>query len=126
MRRIAKRRRYLELKQDPEWLANRRAYERDWHRKRSGTKSTKRSKHQPPASVHSGPVVESAPFAGWLQAFNETPAEIARVTGINERRIRSVLNGEQENVELDTVDQALCNAGRPDLLDSLYPMEAAA
>lgn len=81
-----------------------------------------------------GPRIPADLFRRWLQAYKRladhpTDAALARELGITERRLRSVLSGEYENVSLDVVDRALLTApltveldGRPIVsLECLYP-----
>jgi hypothetical protein len=62
------------------------------------------------------PIADAAPFRQWLQAYGELIGEtaagpIAIDLGLVERRVQSVLFGQQEQVALDVVDRALINSG---------------
>jgi hypothetical protein len=82
------------------------------------------------------PRIPAEPFRKWLAAYknladHSTDAMLARELGITERRLRSVLAGEYQNVSLDVVDRALLSApltvtldGRAVVgIDSLYPQQ---
>lgn len=112
------------------WLANldpeRKAIILDrqkvWWRRRAGT--TPDQYREGRRAKHGGPTIDATAFTEWLRSFNANAEEIARQTGMEPRRVRSLMNGEQARVELDTVDRALCGYGRPDLLNVLYPAKA--
>ena len=85
------------------------------------------------------PTVPAVPFARWLAEYARATGlgssfDIAADLGLNERRVRAVLAGEQCNVALDVVDRALLNArchvdvnGRTIFtLDDLFPIEQEA
>lgn len=68
------------------------------------------------------------PFAKWIE---ETFGAMAKVEapvylGISVREIEHVVNREAKTITLPIVDRAFVNFGRPDLLNSLYPLEATA
>lgn len=115
------RRHHARVLADPERAAQRRDYQREWYHRTKG--KGKGKVHVRPsiaqATQHGGPTIDATAFTEWLRSFNANAEEIARQTGMEPRRVRSLLNGEQTRVELDTVDRALCGYGRPDLLDTL-------
>lgn len=107
---------------DPERKAIRRDVSREWWRRKLGVEPQNyRTRGR---AQHGGPTVDPTPFVEWLRSFNVNPQQTARIVGMEPRRVRSLMNGEQARVELDTVDRALCNYGRPDLLNILYPPKA--
>lgn len=85
--------------------------------------------YRPPANrqeglVGVGPLREfvRVTFPGW------TPEEVAAATrhAVSTRRLRALLNDETTLVRLTTADRLLtAGLGRPDLLNTLYPPEAA-
>lgn len=106
---------------NPEAKATHRAYQREWERKTYG----QRPRVGNGQGSRDGVTIDATAFTEWLRSFNANAEEIARQTGMEPRRVRSLLNGEQTRVELDTVDRALCGYGRPDLLDTLVPRAVA-
>lgn len=109
---------------DPERKAIRADKNREGMRRKNGTTPDRYRTRTAPQ--HGGPTVPAGPFREWLLSLDETHAELSFNTGLPERRIRSVVKGEQDRIEFDTVDRALLHYGEPWLLDDLYPMEEAA
>lgn len=113
------------------WLANldpeRKAVILDrqkvWWRRKAGTTP---DRYRPERRQRRGPTLPVAPFAAWLSTLGSSPAVIARATELNERRIHSVIKGEQERVEMDTVDRALLAVGDGTTLEDLYDSQELA
>lgn len=123
--RASKRRGYQRMKDDPERIGNRRTYEREWHRTRLGIMDRperwKRGKRQIESTGRAGcPAVPVGPFAEWLRTVGDNGEAIAARTGMSPRRVWSVLNGEQESVEVDTVDRAILTVGDGTTFDDIY------
>lgn len=66
--------------------------------------------------------LDREPFLTWVRARWLNPEEAGEALGIDPRQIRALFNAEYDHVALRTVDRALTNYGRPDLLNDLYPM----
>lgn len=113
--------RYLKDNADPEAYATHLAQRRESRRRIHGfTPRTIR------AQQHGGTTANAKPFLDWLKSEWDNPNQAATALGINPRRIQDVWYGRQERLELDTIDRALTNYGRPDLLDVLVPLDNAA
>lgn len=132
-KRRNKRDSYARMVADPERLARRRTFEREWHRKAKGYTNTKRSKHQPVVvtdgrGTSSWESVDAGPFADWLRSIRpefDTVRAMGTALGVDDSTLAKVMNGTKTTVAFSTVDRALCAYGRPDLLNSLYPKVAA-
>lgn len=94
-------------------------------RERRETKPRKASKPPSPRAVNRRTLreLDAGPFREWLQIKMRhygSYAQVAFATGVNERRIRSVLSGEHQKVSLLVVDTALTIEGSAFLFE-LYP-----
>lgn len=72
--------------------------------------------------------LDIGPFQDWLHdrmtTRNYTINEFANRIGVQDRQLRTWLEGEFSAVHIDTVDKALINElGSPALLNEMYPVE---
>lgn len=127
--RKSKARQYARMVADPERLATRREYERnysrEWWRRKHGVKN-ERGEHRKPVENRgsSWDAIDAGPFRDWLLSirseFEHTRA-MATSIGVNDSTLSKVMAGTKTTVAFSTVDRALCGYGRPDLLEHLYP-----
>lgn len=72
--------------------------------------------------------LDAGPFSEWLVEFKEgreiTIQEIADAAHVDEALIRRCVEGERNGVMLSTVDKVGIGWGFPDLVTTLYPVEA--
>lgn len=77
------------------------------------------------------PPLPCGPFVRWLQELieeQEGVKEVAMWTGLSQRRIYTLIQGQQKNVTMDLVDRALVAEGSThlsELYPELYEMEEA-
>ena len=66
-------------------------------------------------------------FAQWIEATfpGVAKVDIAWTLGISVREVEHVLERIPQRVRITTVDRAFCRIGRPDLLNTLFPLEVA-
>jgi hypothetical protein len=100
------------------------------HRASSGAvKRNRKGTVEPYEPVSAKDAIPAAPFATWIVEMfpGWTLGEVAGLLAVPERRLREVVEYGTERITLDLVDRALTiGLGRPDLLNTLYPVEAAA
>lgn len=113
-------------RQDLEWVATNRVYQREHARKRRGITPDRfrASPSTTPIVSGSSPTYDAAPFIAWLLTLGETPADIAAVCGIARPQVYDYLRGRNTTVTLDVVDRACMRAGAD--LNDLYPLDNAA
>jgi hypothetical protein len=65
------------------------------------------------------------PFRRWVtRTYPDTPLpDLAKVLGVNDRTLTAVMTGEMLTVSVRFVDRAFVSIGRPDLLNTMYPLE---
>ena len=120
LREYARRYWHTVVKLDPERRGERRAYNREYRRRRDGIPAERHRTLRTvdaPVTLANLPV---APFREWL-ARQPDPYSL----GV-ERVLYRALSGEGSFVELATVDRALLAAGDGTTLDDLYPLERVA
>lgn len=69
--------------------------------------------------------VPIGPFAEWLRHHAETnnleTTDIGARAGVDESQVRRWMMEKQATIRMRTLDRALCNMGRPEVLTLLYP-----
>jgi hypothetical protein len=71
--------------------------------------------------------LDPTPFVDWIEEFyaGARPERIARALGVTPCTVRALLGGDQHGVSLKLVDRVVTGLGRPDLLNSLYPLDVS-
>lgn len=119
----ALRKRYAAERSDPERMAVRLMKQRERH----GIPPERWRGARLHRAKRTVATVPAGPFAEWLRTtIADHPHGIkgvALTTRIEERVLRRVIKGEQDNVSIDTVDRALLAEGTADIGD-LYPLAA--
>lgn len=69
--------------------------------------------------------VDPEPFRNWLleKINGRNISQVVKYHGWPERRVRAVLNGEFESINLRVVDEVLVATGEVHMLEELYPLE---
>jgi hypothetical protein len=72
--------------------------------------------------------LDAGPFVDWIRETYPTLTviDISILIGVDQRQLRELLHYGHKSVSLRLVDRAFTNIGRPDLLNTLYPLEEAA
>lgn len=124
--REAQRRRYRENRQNPEWVAERRDRDRRRaERARRAKGVPERAKRGPSnAPLVSRESVDAGPFREWMRYIMNrdgvTASTVGDEYGVPSTIMRKIERGDQERVEVSTVERALMNEGSMTLMD-LYP-----
>lgn len=107
----------------------RKRYQRDWaadKRRREGVKPRGPWKKYRDMTEK----VPVRPFSSWIQETFSSPGELARIMGVDEKRIRHIVQEEYtkngkvypyKNISVDFVDRALVATGGNTHLSELYP-----
>lgn len=130
--RNARRREYhAQKRQDPEWLEQRREYQRIWAevaRRRAGVEprlTLLNNRNIGPATR-----LDCEPMEKWVRERLErwSSEELGKICGVDGALIRALSKGEKTYIEDDTVDRMLRNEGSTDiwhLYPELYEQSAA-
>jgi hypothetical protein len=62
------------------------------------------------------------PFAQWLETLGDSSTEIATITGLSDRQVRTYLARER-NVLVDVADRAVLHAATATTLDDIWTYE---
>jgi hypothetical protein len=114
---------------DPKWRERRNAIARAsyWRRKEFGRTWWDEPDYEPLTGTKASGLVDAGPFLAFARDVypNADAQELARLFHIDGSGARRMFTGEHQRVSLAVVDRALTTGlGRPDLLETLYPLEA--
>lgn len=124
--RERQRQRYHEKKKDPEWLAMRRA---DQRIRAADARRAAGAQQRSPYTIstdgynhHARDFVDSAPFIAWLKEHRIAVNELARLMGVDRKRIQVFVNDDPpQHVTLGFVDRAMHAVGQDGEMWTLYP-----